>query len=324
LLHKDLDPDNISGDPELTSLSAYLDATSPFAAIDSAFRKALRNKLEDILVKLSAYEATEEASIEANYKPTPIKVFYSYAHEDKSLRDELEMHIGVLKRNGQINTWYDREIQPGTVWEKELDTHLESADLILLLISSHFIASDYCWGKEMQRALEKHRTGTAYVLPILLRPVYLKGTPVAALKALPSEAKPVTQWTDRDLAFEDITENISQVVNILQQKAKEAHLKKEKLKKEMETLRLQQRQESDQISILENTIDKARKDFEKLKVQSDEITRQIENTRQQINTLEAELKEAKANQTNISTQYKLTSQAYTELTGEFPPLLSSN
>src|SRR5207302_2477816 len=102
---------------------------------------------------------------------------------------------------------------------------------------------------------------------------------------------------------ENITENISQVVNTIQQKAKEVYLKKERLKKEMETLRLQLRQERGRISILENTIGTARTNYEKLNDQRDEITRQIEATQQQINALEDELKEAKANLTNISAQY---------------------
>lgn len=81
-----------------------------------------------------------------------IKLFYSYAQEDKHYRDELEKHLAWLKRRYRLTTWYDREILPGEEWEQAIDTHLDNADLILLLISSDFMASDYCYGKEMKRA----------------------------------------------------------------------------------------------------------------------------------------------------------------------------
>src|SRR5689334_13289437 len=100
-----------------------------------------------------------------------IKIFYSYAHEDKARRDELEKHLAALTRSGKILTWYDRDIQAGLQWEQEIDTHLNSADLVLLLISHHFMASDYCYGIEMKRALERHASGEARVIPIILSPV---------------------------------------------------------------------------------------------------------------------------------------------------------
>jgi len=85
-----------------------------------------------------------------------IKLFYCYAREDKALRDELEKHLSWLKRRYQLKNWHDREIVPGEEWEQSIDTHLNTAHLILLLISPDFMASDYCYGKEMQRALNRH------------------------------------------------------------------------------------------------------------------------------------------------------------------------
>ena len=75
-----------------------------------------------------------------------IEVFFCYAHEDRTWREELERHLSVLKRSGQIAMWYDRLIRPGAEWEREIDTHLNSTEIILLLVSPYFIASDYCWG----------------------------------------------------------------------------------------------------------------------------------------------------------------------------------
>ena len=141
-----------------------------------------------------------------------IKIFYCYAHEDKALRDQLERHLFTLKRSGQISDWYDREIPPGTEWEPEIDSHLDTADIVLLLISSDFMSSDYCYGKEMQRALERYREGKCRVIPIILRPVLLRGTFISELQQLPSEGKAVTIWSNFDEAFEDVAIGIFNII----------------------------------------------------------------------------------------------------------------
>jgi tetratricopeptide (TPR) repeat protein len=145
-----------------------------------------------------------------------VKLFFCYAREDKALRDELEQHLSLLKRQKHITTWYDREITPGSAWEKEIDTHLNSAHIILLLVSPDFLASDYSYGIEMKRAMERHEAGTARVIPIILRPVYWTGAPFSHLQVLPTDARPVISWSDRDNAFADITENIHKAVEELQ------------------------------------------------------------------------------------------------------------
>ena len=138
----------------------------------------------------------------------PLKLFYCYAHEDKVLRDTLDSHLSLLKRQKLIEIWYDGKISVGTEWEQEIDKHLRSADIVLLLVSAAFLASDYCYGKEMARALERHKEGTARVVPIILRPVYWEDAPFSKLQVLPSEAKPVTRWINPDDAYEDIARSL--------------------------------------------------------------------------------------------------------------------
>ena len=94
-----------------------------------------------------------------------IEVFYSYAHEDETLRRELEKHLRILERRGIITGWHDRKISAGKEWGAEIDRHLSSARIILLLISPDFLASDYCWGVEVKRAMERHGAGEACVIP---------------------------------------------------------------------------------------------------------------------------------------------------------------
>ena len=128
-------------------------------------------------------------------EPKPdIEVFYSYSHRDDELREELERHLSILKRQGIITDWHDRRIGAGTEWKGQIDIHLNTARVVLLLISSDFLASDYCYDIEMRRAMERHESGEARVIPIILRPAIWKGAPFEKLQALPKDAKPVTSW----------------------------------------------------------------------------------------------------------------------------------
>ena len=132
----------------------------------------------------------------------------SYAHRDERLRDELAKHLSPLRRSALIETWYDRRIIPGTVLDDAIDQCLTTADLILLLISPDFINSDYCYQREMRVALERHRKGTARVIPIILRPVDWQGTPIGRLLATPRDGKAVTTWHRRDDAFLDVATSV--------------------------------------------------------------------------------------------------------------------
>lgn len=145
----------------------------------------------------------------------PIKVFYSYAHKDEKLRRELSAALALPRRTGVIQDWSDRNIPHGANWKEEIDHKLDSADLVLLLISSDFIQSEYCWGIEMQAAMARHQAGKARVVPILLRPVHWQGAPFAKLQALPPDGKPVTEWEPRDRGWATVAEAIDTLASEL-------------------------------------------------------------------------------------------------------------
>src|SRR6266700_2090432 len=145
-------------------------------------------------------------------KRTPLSVFISYAHEDEPLRQRLEAHLSLLRRQGLIANWHDRQILAGEEWSQEIDEHLEAASIILLLISPDFLASDYCYEIEMQRALERHQRGEARVIPIILRPVDWRTSPFARLQCLPRDGKAVTTWQNPDEAFLTIAEGLRRVI----------------------------------------------------------------------------------------------------------------
>jgi hypothetical protein len=138
----------------------------------------------------------------------PLSLFYSYAHEDESLREQMEKHLRLLRRQGLISEWHDRQIVAGTQWARQIDSHLETASVILLLISSDFLASDYCYDLEMQRALERNSRGEAQVIPIILRPCEWRNAPFATLQVLPRDGLPVTEWGNIDSAFLNVAQGI--------------------------------------------------------------------------------------------------------------------
>ncbi len=130
-----------------------------------------------------------------------IEIFFSYARKDELLRDELAKHLKPLRQQGIIKDWHDREIPPGAEWQNEIDRHLESAQIILLLISADFLNSDYCYSFELKRALERHESKEACVIPVILRSCDWQNTGFGKLAALPKDGKAIRSWLDLDEAF---------------------------------------------------------------------------------------------------------------------------
>ena len=148
----------------------------------------------------------------------PFSIFISYAHRDRALREELEAHLSNLRRQNVITSWYDGDISPGTDWKSQIMEHLNTDQIILLLISADFIASDFCYSVEMVQAIARHGANQARVLPIILRPTDWQGAPFAKLKVLPTDGKAVTSWSTHDDAFLDIVQGIRQAIEDLEKK----------------------------------------------------------------------------------------------------------
>jgi subtilisin family serine protease len=139
-------------------------------------------------------------------------VFVSYAHEDDSYREQLDISLAPLRRDKLIiATWNDREILAGEEWEREIDEKLNSADIILLLVSRYFFASDYISEHELPLALERHKSGSAVVVPILLRVSDWESS-LGELQAVPGGGKPVLRWRDRDEAWLNIARNLRRLI----------------------------------------------------------------------------------------------------------------
>lgn len=174
----------------------------------------------DATVQPKPYESTPPTPPAPPAPPAsePIEVFISYSHKDEDLKDELYIHLANLTRQNKIKPWQDRAIEAGTEWDAEIKARLESAGVILLLITPRFIASEYCFDKEMQRAMERHAASTARVIPIIMKPCDWQDTPFSKLQVLPKDAKPVTSWSDQDEALLNVVQGIRRAVDSLVKK----------------------------------------------------------------------------------------------------------
>lgn len=135
-------------------------------------------------------------------------VFFSYSHEDEELRNRLEKHLALLKRQGLVEAWHDRRILAGADLDEAISANLESADIILLLVSADFLASDYCYSREMGRAMERHATREAVVIPVILKPCDWHSAPFGKLLATPKDGKAVTSWANVEEALADVAAHV--------------------------------------------------------------------------------------------------------------------
>ena len=144
---------------------------------------------------------------------TSARIFISYAHADEDLKKELDKYLKVLKRSSKVQVWNDRELIGGQEWDQTIMSELNKANIILLLISVDFNASDFIWDKELASAMQRHEEGTAHVVPIILRRCEWSSMPYAKLQALPRNATPVTEYPNRDAAFTEIAIGLEKLVD---------------------------------------------------------------------------------------------------------------
>lgn len=143
---------------------------------------------------------------------------FSYSHADEALRNELEKHLSPLKRMGKISTWHDRRIIPGQVFEHQIDQYFSEADIVLLLISSDFIASDYCYQVEMVNAMERHRRGDAVVIPVILRECAWHQLPFGNILAATVDGKPITKFASHDEGYVQVVDAVARAIDNMEVK----------------------------------------------------------------------------------------------------------
>jgi tetratricopeptide (TPR) repeat protein len=141
------------------------------------------------------------------------RVFVSYARVDEPHRVRLNVHLAPLVREGLIDLWSDRAIAPGSDWERDIEREVAVADIVLLLVTPDFVASVYCFEKELAEVLRRHEEDGVLILPVLVKPVDLATMPFAKFQALPLDLRPVSAWPDPDEAWLQVARGIRQAVD---------------------------------------------------------------------------------------------------------------
>jgi internalin A len=206
---------------EMVPVPGRPEAVVPYAKLRALEQNGIRKFIEVLggdVVELDVQDLLN--GVDIGPRPPPgdfdpraeaVRLFCSYSHKDETLQAELETHLKLLHREGLISAWHDRKIAAGEEWKGQINENLEIAEIILLLISADFIASDYCYDKEMRRALERHRAGDARVIPVILRDVDWHRAPFGKLQALPKDGKPVVLSLHRDTAWKDVALGIREI-----------------------------------------------------------------------------------------------------------------
>ena len=141
------------------------------------------------------------------------RVFYSYSHRDAALRERLGVYLAPLRKNQKIVDWHDRNIEPGANWAEAIESKLESADLVLLLVSADFLDSAYCDGVEVEQAMARMNRGEATVVPILMGPCLWEESRFSQLQMIPRDGKPITSSASPDEALTNVAAEISKLVS---------------------------------------------------------------------------------------------------------------
>jgi hypothetical protein len=145
----------------------------------------------------------------------PVNIFVSYAREDERFLLQLRRALVLMRREKLINVWYDGKVWPGSEISNCIFERMLAADVFLPLLSPDFMESDFCYRQEMQIAIDRHKNGESIVVPIVIRPIEWETSPLGGLHALPRDAKPITRWPNRDLAWEDVARRLRRLVTAM-------------------------------------------------------------------------------------------------------------
>lgn len=148
---------------------------------------------------------------------TPIPTFISYAHKDKKFMDQLRTFLKPYEANNTIKVWTDKDTVAGQDWDELIKTKLLSSRLIIFLCSPDFLASDYITKVELKNAIEQRQSEAASLVPVIIRPINMNLLTIRHLQAVPSEARAVAIWPNRDEAWVDVIRGLELVFLSLNQ-----------------------------------------------------------------------------------------------------------
>ncbi len=135
----------------------------------------------------------------------------SYSHKDMSYKEELLSHLSPLIRLNEVMVWEDGQILPGKKWNSEISLHLNDADVVLCLISSDFISSEFCYSVELKEALDEHEKNRKVIIPILIRKCYWDKLPIAEIQGVPQP--PISSQANPDEGWSEVIEKVDKTLS---------------------------------------------------------------------------------------------------------------
>jgi hypothetical protein len=153
-----------------------------------------------------------------------VRALISYSHKDEQHRQSLVSALATALRNRELEIWSDHCITAGQEIDDSILVQLKEADVIFLLVSQDFIASDYCYKTELEIALERHSNERCLVVPIVVRPTDLQGVPFQSIKMLPMDARAVSTWENVDEAWLNVARGVREAIKGLAFEAIDAEM----------------------------------------------------------------------------------------------------
>jgi hypothetical protein len=154
------------------------------------------------------------------------KAFISYSHIDERVLERLHVHMAVLKRDGKISSWYDKEILAGGNLDANISSTLNDSDIFLAIVSPDYLNSQYCYEKEFQEALKMQERSEIIIVPIIAEPCDWKSSPFGKMKAIPKDGKPISEWTNENNAYLNIIDELRRLLDAKQFPGKQSTISK--------------------------------------------------------------------------------------------------
>lgn len=143
----------------------------------------------------------------------PARIFIMYAREDAAIRDELIKALSPLQLRQWVESWHDGNIEAGELWDEKIRHNLETADIVLPIISNDFFSSEYIQKIEIERAFVRFNAGRCRIVPIIARAcAWESDKRLSELQVLPSGGIPIGSWSNRDEALKNIVTAIKRLV----------------------------------------------------------------------------------------------------------------
>jgi tetratricopeptide (TPR) repeat protein len=205
------EPDNTALQREIAiALSAF--ESSDDEQCDSTLRDAADREIRSIARNLDQLRTSRgETTAVSKTAPGPAQLFICYSSEDHKWRRALESTLTILQNRGVISFWYDRKVSAGDDWNEEIQRKLDESEIVLFLISRHFLASRYINEKELPKALARHKAGKARLIPLILAACSWDKTPLYRLQTATGDRRPLRNWRDKDAAYYRIETELENV-----------------------------------------------------------------------------------------------------------------